>query len=803
MSSSFSIYDLDEDIRKLLNLDNFLNGMSVTSFIEELSKDHFNKGQEVNKLEYLDPKPYIRTFESTLRELKQLEGRAEKQRSHSERDTEQFELKHSENVVRLSNKIDAANADFDAVDAEISQVVERLNPLGSKLTKISASRDRSQETIFLIRAFHGFYTKGGYEPLDSLRSSKRREDQIKCARTLRQLRSLGQKLGGEDATKHTKTCVERIEEFCESSEQRWLQHFQTAWEYDDLPKMKETADVLTDFNGGGSVVQRFIENTNSSLLSPPEDPEPSLLDAEDVWVKLQDPNFVDKIEDPGTKQVLDRLKFAIKGQSRIILQVFKEPTQVLRTFLQRVYLQIIYERVSEILSFSLTVGMLAHVRILHTLYLLVQEFTSDIKDFLVSNEFDRDNEVVGVVNSGFYEIFSEFLGDQYWTREKRSLVEIIYSNIHQFTTANEDALKSRQLHDKIRERIEPFKQQDQIQTENRRLQQFKIYAKKQASKVTAAMGSSSDQPHLEPKPNFDSQLEISTVETVLKSSIESIARMMELAPTKSSEYAMELLEIVIFDFSTLYIFGGLEVSYDRLLDNPQSWAWMPLFGHVTSMLYLVTAVIKQIFIPCALNTPALKQRMSSLSNNFISQCEIGLNVILNDTIEIIANKVTTLLAKQKKKDFLTDAIDGEEDTEACEALSEYLQEVYYYVQKSLNGANLKNALIRIGMNVLNQLLEHYKKFTVDYTGGIVLTKDVLHYQMVIDEWGIEELSDQFQLLKEIGNLFTVSYGLIDSLVTEGKLATLKAYTIRQYVQKRADFHQKRTMGEMMESLLLN
>ena len=92
------------------------------------------------------------------------------------------------------------------------------------------------------------------------------------------------------------------------------------------------------------------------------------------------------------------------------------------------------------------------------------------------------------------------------------------------------------------------------------------------------------------------------------------------------------------------------------------------------------------------------------------------------------------------------------------------------------------------MNFLNQLLEHYKKFVVNSTGGIILTKDVIRFQSVIDEWQISELSEHFLLLKEIGNLFTVHPNLINSLVTEGQLANLKPYAIRQYISKRTDFN---------------
>ena len=80
--------------------------------------------------------------------------------------------------------------------------------------------------------------------------------------------------------------------------------------------------------------------------------------------------------------------------------------------------------------------------------------------------------------------------------------------------------------------------------------------------------------------------------------------------------------------------------------------------------------------------------------------------------------------------------------------------------------------------VVGALQKVYRQF---YRG--LLTKDVIRYQSVIDGWKIPELSEQFQILREIGNLFTVQTDLVNSLVTEGQLANMKPYTVRQYITK--------------------
>ena len=370
---------MDEDILQLLNLDNFLGGLSVNDFVEELSKDHFLKGAEVNKLEYLDPKPYIRTFESTLRELKQLNNRALAKNSQAEKDVEDYELKHSENVLELSSKVDRITRKFGSLDTKISEVSNRIDPLGNSLNKITNSRDRSTETIFLIRAYHGFYTKEKYDPLEKLRTSKVYEDKIKCAKTVSNLLTLAKKIASPDLPK-TDHCVTVIEKFSETMEKELLKKFDVYYECDEYDRMKEVASILHQFNGGATVVQLFL-NKHDFMLDTENLDDNSLLDNEAIWNKLSDPDFGENIKDESTEALLDGLKISIKGQARIVQQVFEDATPVLKIFIQRIYAQIIQNKISTLLQYSLSVSTLAHVRVLHSLYVLVGDFTKDVKEF--------------------------------------------------------------------------------------------------------------------------------------------------------------------------------------------------------------------------------------------------------------------------------------------------------------------------------------------------------------------------------------------------------------------------------------
>ncbi|KAK6200916.1 exocyst complex component SEC10 [Scheffersomyces amazonensis] len=797
--SGFSIYDLDEKIKEYLKPDNFLKGKSINEFVEILSKDHIQKGAEVNKLEYLDPKPYIRTFESTLRELKQLQSRQEQIRQKSESEVSSVELKHSEQVLKLTDRFSNSINNFAILDSNISEVSVRINPLANSLNKITSSRDQSTETIFLIRAYHGFYTKEKYEPLETLRTSKSFDNRIRCAKVVANLLTLAKKIESPELSKTTK-CSLAIQKYSENMERALLNKFEVALDGDNFDILNEISKILFAFNGGVSVVQTYISKSD---IFPPEEMEiNSILDNETIWAKLSDPKFGEIIKDPSTEEILNFASAVIKGRAREAQRIFEDPVQVVKIFIQRVYAQIIQNKVSTLLQFSLSVSSLAHVRILHTLYILVGDFTKELKNFVTVEEFDKDDELSSILDQSYYDIFIEYTSDQiYIGREKKNLEELIFGVVHSFHTYNERAITTNALSTKI-DNLDSLEIRNSEQAaghgdkfgfkflERKRLNQFRDYVK---AKLTDR-NSVDFENNL---PDFTTKnININQVEIILKSAIESIARILELVPNKVPEYSLEILEILLFDFGRLYVGGGLEVIYDHLKQESISSKvnsnssfdlnYLTTFNLVSEVLFLISSCIKKIILPCSINTPNIKNRMINLTNSYVSRCELSLNIILTETLEVIANKITYFLTKQKKKDFYCDTI--EDDTEACEDISEFLIAIYTQASSSLNGKNLDSFLNKIGINFLNQLLEHYKKFTVNSTGGIVLTKDVIRYQSIIDKWGNGELSENFQLLKEIGNLFTVRADLINSLVTEGQLANLKPYTVRQYVSKRADFN---------------
>ena len=117
-----------------------------------------------------------------------------------------------------------------------------------------------------------------------------------------------------------------------------------------------------------------------------------------------------------------------------------------------------------------------------------------------------------------------------------------------------------------------------------------------------------------------------------------------------------------------------------------------------------------------------------------------------------------------------------------------LNSLYAQTILHLKKENLKFFLMKVGTDLYQQLLEHFKKYQVNSIGGIILTKDIIGYQNAIEEWKIQELLDDFATLRELANLFTVQPELLDSLTKEGRLSNVGANIISEYIAKREDFN---------------
>jgi exocyst complex component 5 len=83
--------------------------------------------------------------------------------------------------------------------------------------------------------------------------------------------------------------------------------------------------------------------------------------------------------------------------------------------------------------------------------------------------------------------------------------------------------------------------------------------------------------------------------------------------------------------------------------------------------------------------------------------------------------------------------------------------MYQSISPVLEGKNKDLFFTDVGLGLHSLLLEHFKKFTINAAGGIILSKDITFYYSTIENWKISALNEPFELLRELGNVFIVKY----------------------------------------------
>ena len=761
---------------------------------------------ETNKaLSDLDPKPFIRTFESTLRELNQLSTEAASRQSQLEKEVSKYELDHSRNVLSLTSRAESVNSQFKHLDDQISKVNSTITPLSQSLTKTINAKERSIATISLVRIYNDFYQTGYSKELDSLMNGSIK-DKRKCSATVAQLLSLSQKLISDDLERSAK-CHELIQKYSETMENSLLEEFNIEYKANNLTKMKDIADILTDFNGGVAVIKNFVNQHDFFLNANSTEEDDGLterFEKDGIWEKLSDPLNHHVLTDLFTLEIFKETENVIRNETGVIVDVFREPVAVLQVFVQRIFAQQIQFKIEQLLKNSYATSTLAYLRTLNALYITTGNFTKNLKNFF-QDSLQRDvrlDELNIILDQSFSDLFTSHLIDsKYFDLEKKTLESIFYTITSKYEELNESKIQNKlssRLHNN--KSIEPNNEYENLNRRSR-VGQFKSFMRSHLERSQSFKDKRASDPSLANDHNHQneidqySKLNLEHTDNLLKSTVESLSRLIELTPTKMAEHGLEILEILLIGIGKSYVDLALEVSFNELhhqdfkyTDHYLEFDYLQNVQISSEILYLVSTCIRTILLPLANNSPQVKHRMINLTNGYISRVELAINVIMRDTINLGCDKVRNALSKQKKKDFLPkvgELIDT--DTVACEQLSTFLSEFNSQLTHYLNGGNLQKILLELGVFTFNQLFEHFKMFQINSTGGIVVTKDIISYQTSIEEWKIPELTTKFQLLREIANLFTVQPELLNSLTKEGQLATVKPYVIRQFIMKRSDY----------------
>ncbi|KKZ62998.1 hypothetical protein EMCG_02710 [[Emmonsia] crescens] len=794
----------------------------VKDFIESLSDTAIPASQRrsggPSGNQPFDPKPLIRTFEHAQRRMVELSGDLELRENELSAAVRRAEAQHAQNVSSLGLKLSQTIESFQKLDTSLNGpgsggggnvAVET----GKKLEELDRQRRRALDAHFLIECWDEVSNRGELSLLENLRRSGSAEGKVRSAHIARQLLRISQRLdptswserngspamnggsmNGSPAAKRINT-REIIEKFSETLEKDLLKQFDDFYRKANFDGMRDCAAVLHDFNGGASVVGLFVNQHQFFIDRSQLITEEIGGDAE-TWEKLADPDAEPPSVEPSLQSLVDEVKVVVQEESTIIKRAFPYYEQVLDKFLQRIFQQSIQQRLEMVLDKADSVSSLAFLRSLQTARSYISGLIDDMKSHgLTEHPETISSKTAIILDQQLEDLFVPYFGgSSYIEREKRNLEELYTSLMFKFTTFHSRRKKSATtfMSSLAKSGSELINSAKDAYISRLDSSDFTPTQKRMLLRVAGLKDNADLQKHNEIElTEEDGLLNVAFSKRMLKWLAEGVGRDLELsASSETPKDVSALLNMLLSMMGEGYI----EVALDGALESASSqestktepdFSYLRNLRAAISITHLMMTCINTVLIPLAAGNITIRRDMEKKAALTMNRIEDKINSIEQKTVDVTMSWVSRLLSSQKKNDFRPK--EGAADsgtawlemlqTPTCAGISTFLSRLHTTILTSLpaSGSNIKIFLTEIALGVRTLLLEHFKRFTVNGPGGLMVTKDMTCYVELLRSWDVDDavkgVGGALDVLLEVGSLFVVGPEALRERVRAGTTGT--------------------------------
>ncbi|KAF1986255.1 exocyst complex component Sec10 [Aulographum hederae CBS 113979] len=753
----------------------------VKDFIEALSDSAIPAGRRsaiASSQAAFDPKPLIRTFEAALSRLSSLSEELSSHEADLSGSVRKAEVQHNQNVTSLGKKLDSAIEQFNRLDSSLNggpgdglggegggMVAVRI---GERLEELDRQRQRAQDAKFLIHCWVEVSEKGSLGSLEDVRRLGGNEGKVRCASIARQLLKLSLRLesepspralgasksngvnGSSPKTGSKHQTREIIEKFLEMLEKDLLRQFDDLYRKQNFDEMKECAMALRDFSDGASIIATFVNQhpffiDRSQLIT-----EEIAADGE-TWDRLADPDA----EPPGIElslqSLVDEVRLTVQEESFIIKRAFPYHEDVLSRFLQRIFQQSIQQRLEMVLEKAISISSLAFLRSLQSSKSYISTLVEDLKAHgLTEHPEPVSAQVAAVLDQQLDDLFVPyFVGSSYIEREKKNLEELYSSLLFKYTIYHSKKRKVATTYfSSLSQRgKELMNSARDAYTDRLDSTELPASQKKMLLRIAGLKDSDNDKSNKSEidVTEEDGTLNLPNAKRMLKWLAEGVGRGLELSGgNETPKDAQVLLNLLLTNMGSIYLETALDSTSDlatqqESLKTAPDLAYLPPLSTSISVLSLLQTSITTLLLPLARPNLTIRRELEKSSTAHLSSLESKISSILHKTLDLVLAHVGRLLAGQKKSEFRPRDDEFQELMEGlmsptCGAVVQFLESVAAGAREALDGGNLRGFLEELAIGVRAALLEHWRKFTVSLTGGIVVTKDATKYSELVRGW---------------------------------------------------------------------
>ncbi|CAI0650368.1 unnamed protein product [Colletotrichum noveboracense] len=490
-----------------------------------------------------------------------------------------------------------------------------------------------------------------------------------------------------------------------------------------------------------------------------------MMDGE-TWEQIADPDSDPPGVEASLQSLVDEVKLVMQEESFIIKRAFPYYETVLIKFIQRVFQQSIQQRLEMVLDKANEVSSLAFLRSLHSSRTYISSLIEDLKTHgLTEHPEPASPQISQTLDQQMEELFVPYLvGNSYIDRERKSLEELYSSLLFKFTT----------YHSKRKKAPTGFmaslaQQSSQLLSSAKdayleRLDSSELTATQKAMmlRVAGIQGDNENKEEVEVSEE-DGVLSVANAKRMMKWLAESVRRTLELgSQVETPKDVNVLLNLLLTTMGRVYVETALDAALDAAssqenIKTEPDLTYLPSIRPAVTITSIMERFITTVLIKLAESNTTVRRNMSAQTKSAIDGIERKTNAVMRSSIDVVTNWVTRSLANQKKFDFRPR--DGDIDslqTPTCLQISQFLSSVSRHASQAVDGQNLEVWSSEVALAVLALLFDHFKKFQVNATGGLMVAQDLSKYVSTIKEWSLAaDVEASVELLTDIGSLFII------------------------------------------------
>jgi len=666
--------------------------------------------------------------------------------------------------------------------------------IGERLEELDKQRRRAQDATFLIQCWLEVSEAGELTSLeDMIRRGGSGENKVRCAVIARQLMRMSQRLdpnswaqtnGSKKTNGITNGVVgyrghntrELIEKFSETLEKDLLKQFDESYRRQNFDEMLECAKVLHDFNGGSSVVALFV-NQHQFFIDRSQLVTEEVMTDNEMWERLADPDSDPPGVEPSLQSLVDEIRVVMQEESFIIKRAFPYYELVLIKFIQRIFQQSIQQRLEMVLEKADTISSLSFLRQLHASRSYINNLIEDLKTHGLTEHPEACTAQTALsLDQQLDELFVPYLvGNSYIDRERKSLEELYSSLLFKYTIYHSRRKKvptgfMASLAQQGTQLLSSAKD-----TYINRLDSSELTPTSKALMLRLAGLNNQDNAEKNEieVSDEDGVLSIPNAKRMLKWLAEGVRRALELGSgSDTPKDVSALLNLLLTSMGQVYVETALDAAADQSLSQENSRTepdlqYLPSLQPAITITNIMSRFINTVLIKLAESNTTVRRGMELQTKAGVERIESKTNNIIRSTLTVIVNWVAKSLASQKKADFRPkdSDLDGSRAgsgyleslaTITCLSICAFLDKVAKLAAQAIDGINLEVFSGELAYRIRDLLFEHFKKFQVNATGGLMVTKDISKYVSTLKSWPLsKDAAAGVDVLSEIGNLFII------------------------------------------------